>query len=171
MIWGPQLVKPSFWKFWFFVEIFSKINFFRFFSFSIFIDFLKKMTPKNRKIEKSKKTFEKNEFSIFWIIFLRKMKNRKSEKNLKIFIFEKFSSKKQNFQNDGLRSRGPRLISSQNLRRDIVRKLHFWEFQQNRSLYIFFALSQSQRSWFSGFYTLPYYLSRLVFIYGTPFIW
>ena len=35
---------------------------------------------------------------------------------------------------DGVRSRGPRLISNQNLRRDIVQNFHFWTCQPNRSL-------------------------------------
>ena len=58
---------------------------------------------------------------------------------------------------DGVRSRGPRLISSQNLRQDIVRKLHFCEFQPNRSLYIFSFTRNVSRSLI---FTLSGHLSR-----------
>ena len=88
------------------------------------------MTPKNRKIEKLKKLknvdFRKKRVFDFLDHFNKEI-NAKSKKLKKSenFIFEKVSSKNENFQNYGLRSRGPRSISGQNLRQDIVRKLHF----------------------------------------------
>ena len=136
---GPLLLSPKFWKFWFLDENFSKIKIFRFFQlFDFSLISLRKWTKKSKTRFFSKinffSVFEIFDFSFFSDNFLKeineKSKNWKSEN----FYFENFWSRNRNFQIFGLRSRGPRLISSQNLRQDIVRKFLFWEFQENRSL-------------------------------------